>query len=90
WFDNSADNIRNPHDPPQPVRWGEQTTDEMCIAFIQCATPRRIDGLTVFLSLARQLQLWRYARDRSQSFLPPGSGQAASPASPPSGIHKTP
>ncbi|HYM11562.1 MAG TPA: hypothetical protein VEU62_12565, partial [Bryobacterales bacterium] len=47
WFDNSADNIRNPHDPPQPVRWGEQTTDEMCIAFIQCATPRRIDGLTV-------------------------------------------
>jgi hypothetical protein len=33
-FDNSANNPRNPNDPPKAVRWGEQTTDEMCIAFI--------------------------------------------------------
>lgn len=32
-FDNSADNPLNPNDPPQPVRWGEATTDEMCIGF---------------------------------------------------------
>jgi peroxiredoxin len=32
-FDNSASNPRNPHDPPEPVRWGEKTTDEMCICF---------------------------------------------------------
>lgn len=33
-FDNSSGNPRNPSDPPQPVRWGEATTDEMCIAFL--------------------------------------------------------
>jgi hypothetical protein len=32
-FDNSADNPRNPHDPPQTVRLGEQTTHEMCFVF---------------------------------------------------------
>jgi hypothetical protein len=24
----------NPNHPPQDVRWGENTTDEMCIAFL--------------------------------------------------------
>lgn len=33
-YDNSAGNIRNPNSPPKHVWWGEQTTDEMCIAFI--------------------------------------------------------
>jgi hypothetical protein len=33
-YDNSAANPRNPHSPPQPVRWGEQTTDEMCLAYL--------------------------------------------------------
>ena len=33
-YDNSSDNLRNPNSPPKPVYWGEQTTDEMCIAFI--------------------------------------------------------
>jgi hypothetical protein len=28
-YDNSAGNRRNPHDPPQQVRWGLHTTDEM-------------------------------------------------------------
>lgn len=34
-FDNSAENPANPNSPPQAVRWGEQTTDEMCIGFLQ-------------------------------------------------------
>jgi hypothetical protein len=34
-FDNSAENPTNPRNPPQLVKWGEQTTDEMCIAFIE-------------------------------------------------------
>jgi hypothetical protein len=34
-FDNSAANPANPHKPPQAVHWGEQTTDEMCIGFLQ-------------------------------------------------------
>jgi len=34
FYDNSADNVKNPNDPPKPVSWGEATTDEMCIAFL--------------------------------------------------------
>jgi hypothetical protein len=33
-YDNSSANPRNPNDPPKAVSWGEQTTDEMCIAFL--------------------------------------------------------
>jgi len=28
-YDNSHDNARNPHDPPQRVRWGLESADEM-------------------------------------------------------------
>jgi hypothetical protein len=38
-FDNSAENPRNPHSPPQPVRLGEQTTNEMCFVFLGLAAP---------------------------------------------------
>ena len=31
WFDNSSDNVLNPHSPPQRIQWGEQTTAEMGI-----------------------------------------------------------
>ena len=34
-FDNSAANPENPNTPPKAVSWGEQTTDEMCIGFLQ-------------------------------------------------------
>ncbi|HEV3167657.1 MAG TPA: ascorbate-dependent monooxygenase [Isosphaeraceae bacterium] len=34
-FDNSAQNSKNPNSPPKDVSWGEQTTDEMCIGFLQ-------------------------------------------------------
>jgi mono/diheme cytochrome c family protein len=33
-YDNSSSNPRNPNSPPKKVTWGEQTTDEMCIAFV--------------------------------------------------------
>jgi hypothetical protein len=33
-YDNSESNPNNPHNPPRLVKWGEQTTDEMCLAFI--------------------------------------------------------
>src|SRR6185436_1630629 len=28
-YDNSVDNVRNPHQPPKRVKYGLQTTDEM-------------------------------------------------------------
>lgn len=34
-FDNSDANPANPTRPPVEVRWGEQTTNEMCIGFLQ-------------------------------------------------------
>jgi len=34
WFDNSADNPNNPNHPPREVRFGENTTDEMCVAYL--------------------------------------------------------
>jgi len=33
-FDNSENNPRNPNKPPKLVKFGEATTDEMCIGFI--------------------------------------------------------
>ncbi|MEO7453882.1 MAG: ascorbate-dependent monooxygenase [Fimbriimonadales bacterium] len=33
-YDNSADNPRNPNQPPKEVRWGEQTTDEMALLIV--------------------------------------------------------
>ena len=34
-YDNSAANPKQPSRPPRPVGWGEETTDEMCIAFVR-------------------------------------------------------
>lgn len=34
-YDNSAGNPRNPHDPPQPVRFGPKATDEMAQLMLQ-------------------------------------------------------
>jgi tetratricopeptide (TPR) repeat protein len=34
-YDNSADNVRNPHRPPARVVWGQNTTDEMGDLWIQ-------------------------------------------------------
>ena len=43
FYDNSENNPNNPNSPPKPVSWGEETTDEMCIAFIAFT----VDGLGV-------------------------------------------
>jgi len=34
-YDNSASNPRNPSNPPQRVKFGEQTANEMAFAFVQ-------------------------------------------------------
>lgn len=34
-YDNSENNPYNPSRPPKLVTWGEQTTEEMCIAFLE-------------------------------------------------------
>jgi mono/diheme cytochrome c family protein len=38
-YDNSENNPRNPANPPVRVRWGEQTNDEMAVAFLSVLLP---------------------------------------------------
>jgi tetratricopeptide (TPR) repeat protein len=42
-YDNSADNIRNPHRPPARVVWGQNTTDEMGDLWLQVAARTNAD-----------------------------------------------
>lgn len=51
-FDNSSNNPKNPNDPVKEVRWGEATTDEMCIAFLGVTLDR--ENLLPFQSGAKQ------------------------------------
>jgi len=39
YYDNSLNNLKNPSNPPVPVRWGERTTDEMCLTFVSVKSP---------------------------------------------------
>ena len=39
-FDNSKNNLANP-DPTQPVRWGDQTWEEMMIGYFNIAVPKK-------------------------------------------------
>jgi hypothetical protein len=42
-YDNSAANPHNPSNPPKRVTFGEQTTDEMALLFLQVVLPRAQD-----------------------------------------------
>lgn len=42
-YDNSAENKNNPNNPPKPVTWGEETTDEMFLLVV----PYTVDGKTI-------------------------------------------
>lgn len=43
YYDNSAENPQNPSTPPRQMRWGEQTTDEMCVLGLQVITKTQDD-----------------------------------------------
>jgi hypothetical protein len=63
WFDNSESNKLNPHSPPQTVRWGEQTREEMalCHFFYTCDTLAEMQTLN---------DAWaRYAREQHRVYL---------------------
>ncbi len=48
WYDNSASNAHNP-DPDSPVRWGDQTYNEMMVGFFDVAVPASIDKEHFFI-----------------------------------------
>jgi copper type II ascorbate-dependent monooxygenase-like protein len=58
-YDNSADNPNQPSNPPKAVTWGEQTTDEMCLAYLSFATPDQNDRWVLLRSMAVQLDLFK-------------------------------
>ena len=43
-YDNSDENPFNPYSPPRAVGWGEETTDEMALAFLGITTPVPLFG----------------------------------------------
>jgi hypothetical protein len=47
WYDNSAKNAHNP-DPDSPVRWGDQTYNEMMVGFFDVAVPAGVDKKAFF------------------------------------------
>jgi hypothetical protein len=48
YYDNTSDNPSNPNNPPKRVRWGEETTDEMCLCTVQVYTDRDEDMRALF------------------------------------------
>jgi hypothetical protein len=50
WFDNSANNPRNP-DPKAEVHWGEQSWEETMIGFFDVAVETNVDKVGFFSSL---------------------------------------
>ncbi|MGH8337113.1 MAG: thioredoxin family protein, partial [Gammaproteobacteria bacterium] len=57
-YDNSESNPRNPSHPPVRVTWGEQTTNEMALAFISVGLPTPADAA----EFTRELFFWLSAR----------------------------
>jgi hypothetical protein len=48
WFDNSANNPRNP-DPSAEVRYGEQSREEMMVGFFDVAVDANVDKAAFFV-----------------------------------------
>ena len=53
-FDNSANDPSNP-DPSVSVHWGDQTVDEMHIAFLELALPAEVDPEKLFTAPPRMI-----------------------------------
>src|SRR5258705_5920708 len=54
-YDNSTDNPRNPSTPPQRIRRGEQTTDEMGITFLNLMPATLADAQQIRQALRDKL-----------------------------------
>jgi len=53
-YDNSAANPHNPADPPVHVTWGEQTHDEMALAFLRVLLPTPADEVDFQRAMRQQ------------------------------------
>ena len=55
-YDNSADNPQNPHDPPERVRYGSLSSDEMADLILQAVPASREDAERLEHDLARKYE----------------------------------
>lgn len=63
YFDNSDENPLNPNSPPREVHWGEFSSDEMCICYLQATA----DDFQEFLTLVEHID--SYFNDQMQRYL---------------------
>ncbi len=70
-WDNSADNVNNPHSPPRRVRWGRESTDEMGSATL-LVTPQE-PGALGGLEQAYQTHMRDYGKQRVREAADDGS-----------------
>ena len=75
-FDNSANNPHNPASPPKMVTWGEETNDEMAIAFLEFVLPSPRDVPAFRTAALLQLLEPFLAAGGRVDDLPPGAGGA--------------
>lgn len=54
FFDNTKENPRNPHPEPVTVRYGQETTDEMCLCAVQIALDDMKDFAPFAASMIRE------------------------------------
>ncbi|MBX7221188.1 MAG: ascorbate-dependent monooxygenase [Blastocatellia bacterium] len=59
YYDNSSKNGLNPNNPPKDVRWGEQTTDEMCLCFVSYILDRKSSSATAAKTINQPDELQR-------------------------------
>ena len=67
-YDNSAANPRNPHSPPQRVRGGNQSTDEMAHLWLQLLPRGAGDRRAVLQEALMQRRLEKYPADFTAHF----------------------
>jgi len=70
-YDNSENNPRNPAHPPVRVRWGEQTKDEMAVAFLGIVLPSPTDVQSFQQQISMQYLETIFSREVTLEDLPP-------------------
>jgi peroxiredoxin len=67
-FDNSGDNPTNP-DPSQWVTWGDQTWEEMAVAFFAISEPRSANGRDSAVRPLRETEKPTYGQAKVRAFV---------------------
>ncbi|MBE7463690.1 MAG: ascorbate-dependent monooxygenase [Planctomycetes bacterium] len=73
-FDNSAENRNNPSHPPKRVTWGEQTTDEMALLWVQVLPVQESDAAALLRSPANKFLGAFAGGETTATGAKPGSG----------------